>query len=102
MLPTAVALPPIDTALVTLSNVNPDVASAEPSVLKITCVVNPGTVRLPEILPAKLPTKYDAITLELVVMLPMKPAEIPAKLLPVILPDADIVLAVKYPDYVGK
>ena len=97
MLPTAVALPPIDTALVTLSNVNPDEASADPSVLKITCVFAPGTVKLPEILPAKLPTKYDAITLALVVMLPVRIAVLPTNPLAVTFPAADMLPAVILP-----
>ena len=41
-----------------VSNVNPATASALPLVLNTTCVLDPGMVKFPVILPKKLPTKY--------------------------------------------
>ena len=46
-----------------VSNVNPAEAPALPALLKITCVFDPGTTKLPVILPAKLPTKYPAVVI---------------------------------------
>ena len=43
--------------LVAASNVNPAEAPALPELLNKTCVLDPGTVRLPAMLPAKVPMK---------------------------------------------
>ena len=43
--------------LVAESNVNPAAAPALPALLNSTCVLDPGTVRLPAILPANVPMK---------------------------------------------
>ena len=40
-----------------VSNVKPAVAPALPALLNNTCVLEPGTTKLPVMLPAKLPTK---------------------------------------------
>ena len=40
-----------------VSNVRPALAPALPLLLNITCVFDPGTVKLPVMLPVKLPTK---------------------------------------------
>ena len=43
--------------LVAALNVNPALAPALPELLNNTCVLDPGTVRLPVMLPAKVPMK---------------------------------------------
>ena len=40
-----------------VANVSPALAPALPLLLKITCVFDPGTVKLPVMLPANVPTK---------------------------------------------
>ena len=53
---------PVTTAtLVAESNVNPALAPAFPESLNSTCVLDPGTVRFPEILPANIPIKYPLV-----------------------------------------
>ena len=53
---------PVTTAtFVALSNVNPALAPAFPESLNSTCVLDPGTVRFPEILPANVPIKYPLV-----------------------------------------
>ena len=47
--------------LVAALNVNPALAPALPELLNSTCVLEPGTVRLPAILPAKVPMKYPPV-----------------------------------------
>ena len=78
---------PVTTAtFVALSKVNPALAPAFPESLNSTCVLDPGTVRFPEILPANVPIKYP-----LVLILPVAdtcPSVI--RLPPLILPCADI------------
>ena len=43
--------------LVAELNVKPALAPALPALLNNTCVLDPGTVRLPEMLPANVPMK---------------------------------------------
>ena len=53
---------PVTTAtLVALLNVNPALAPAFPELLNSTCVLDPGTVRFPDILPANVPIKYPLV-----------------------------------------
>ena len=53
---------PVTTAtLVAELNVNPALAPAFPESLNSTCVLDPGTVRFPEILPANVPIKYPLV-----------------------------------------
>ena len=47
--------------LVAELNVNAAAAPALPELLNNTCVLDPGTVRLPAILPAKVPIKYPSV-----------------------------------------
>ena len=52
--PAALTIPDTVTALLVLSNVNPEVALVVPLSLKRICVLAPGALMLPEILPIKL------------------------------------------------
>ena len=56
-LPVDDIVPVTTAALVAESKVNPALAPAFPELLNKTCVLEPGTVRLPAMLPAKVPTK---------------------------------------------
>ena len=66
-----IALPATDIALVAELNINPELAPALPLALKITCVFDPGTVKLPVIFPWKVPTNKLAVTFPLVDKLPV-------------------------------
>jgi hypothetical protein len=50
-------LPVVANTLDAESNISPGLAPALPLKLYNTCVFAPGTTKLPEILPTKLPTK---------------------------------------------
>jgi hypothetical protein len=60
-LPVDETIPVTTATFVALSNVNPVAAPALPALLNSTCVLEPGTVRLPEILPANVPIKYPSV-----------------------------------------
>ena len=55
--PPAVTFPDDDITLVAALKVNPADAPALPALLNMTCVLEPGTVKLPVMLPAKIPMK---------------------------------------------
>ena len=68
-----------------VSNLNPALAPALPALLKITCVFDPGTVKLPVMLPANVPTKYPSVVMlpaELTIpnVLILPPVTLPAEL----------------------
>ena len=62
-LPVDDIVPVTTAALVAELNVNPALAAALPALLNNTCVFAPGTVRLPDMLPAKVPIKYPSVTI---------------------------------------
>ena len=59
----AVTLPAALKMFDAASNVNPELAPALPLSLNNTCVLDPGTTILPEMLPWKLPRKYPAVAM---------------------------------------
>jgi hypothetical protein len=59
--PPETTFPDDDITLVAALNVNPVLAPALPELLNNTCVLDPGTVRLPAILPANVPIKYPSV-----------------------------------------